>query len=307
MAVQLNRYRVWCETEQIYVYAWSEDTISECPNNIGHTIDTDSISIVQSVGDNMVSISELTDEIGRPYVRVDSRDKHDDTYFTSACDTWHTVTDEVIGTADGSTTEFTLANKEVRNVSIEVDGESVSEFSVDYSQFESGNQVINWCQGKVTFDTAPTSGQITASYEYAEIAGGQEGIWDFSVDQGTTKTIDFSFCDPVHIKDGLICFQNGALDSMIDMYVVCPQGMYYSKNDGSYGIAGSGGQLIKHYVQHHRLLGDATMGIYANTETRSLAIPIGYIIRMVITKGSATDSFKGWIRLEMNRERTVII
>ena len=43
------QYRIWCNTESAWVFTWSNDTPTECPNNAGHSIDTDSITIVDSV------------------------------------------------------------------------------------------------------------------------------------------------------------------------------------------------------------------------------------------------------------------
>ena len=52
MAVAVvNRYRLWCETESAYVYAWGEAEPAQCPNNAAHSIDAGSVAIVQSVGD----------------------------------------------------------------------------------------------------------------------------------------------------------------------------------------------------------------------------------------------------------------
>jgi hypothetical protein len=42
-------YRVWCVTEAAYVETdWSTSAPTECPNDPGHTIDTDSITIIKT-------------------------------------------------------------------------------------------------------------------------------------------------------------------------------------------------------------------------------------------------------------------
>jgi hypothetical protein len=51
MSVVVNRYRMWCETEAVHVYAWSEEKPVQCPNNAAHSIDADSIAIIEKVGD----------------------------------------------------------------------------------------------------------------------------------------------------------------------------------------------------------------------------------------------------------------
>jgi len=49
MAV-VSKYRMWCETEAVYVYVWSEEPPTQCPNDSGHSIDSDSIASVESAG-----------------------------------------------------------------------------------------------------------------------------------------------------------------------------------------------------------------------------------------------------------------
>jgi len=42
-------FRIWCETESTYVETdWTTSTPTECPNDPGHTIDTDSIAIIKT-------------------------------------------------------------------------------------------------------------------------------------------------------------------------------------------------------------------------------------------------------------------
>lgn len=48
----LNKYRVFCSTEQIYFYTWSENPPSACINNNTHTIDSESITIIDKVATN---------------------------------------------------------------------------------------------------------------------------------------------------------------------------------------------------------------------------------------------------------------
>lgn len=52
----LNKYELYCETESARVYVWDEQTPAVCPNNNGHTIDTDSIMIVDRISQNITSI-----------------------------------------------------------------------------------------------------------------------------------------------------------------------------------------------------------------------------------------------------------
>jgi len=45
------KYRVWCNTESGWQYVWAEEEPTVCPNNTGHTIDSDKTSISESSGD----------------------------------------------------------------------------------------------------------------------------------------------------------------------------------------------------------------------------------------------------------------
>lgn len=42
-------YRIYCNTESNYVYTWKETTPTACPNNNGHSINTETISILETV------------------------------------------------------------------------------------------------------------------------------------------------------------------------------------------------------------------------------------------------------------------
>ncbi len=45
MAVELNRYHVWCVDEGAYIPKWAETEPTVCPNDSGHTITVDDIYI----------------------------------------------------------------------------------------------------------------------------------------------------------------------------------------------------------------------------------------------------------------------
>lgn len=63
----LNRYRIWCSTENIYTYIWNDSIPTVCPNNNGHTIDSNLISIIDTLSDNQVTITG-TGPTGTPSV-----------------------------------------------------------------------------------------------------------------------------------------------------------------------------------------------------------------------------------------------
>lgn len=59
MAKKVFKYRVYCETESVYTYTWGDSTPTTCPNNNGHTITTDTVSIVDRVSD-IVSYGDVS-------------------------------------------------------------------------------------------------------------------------------------------------------------------------------------------------------------------------------------------------------
>lgn len=51
-------YKIFCNTENTFVYKWETDTPTTCPNNNTHTIDVDTITVETSVNENEVIINE---------------------------------------------------------------------------------------------------------------------------------------------------------------------------------------------------------------------------------------------------------
>lgn len=54
----INRYRVYCNTESQDVYVWGAAAPTACPNNITHSINTNTITIIQGVSNRKVQIQE---------------------------------------------------------------------------------------------------------------------------------------------------------------------------------------------------------------------------------------------------------
>lgn len=52
----VSKYRIYCNTESIYTYIYKDTTPTACPNNNTHTIDTNTISIIDNVKTNDVNI-----------------------------------------------------------------------------------------------------------------------------------------------------------------------------------------------------------------------------------------------------------
>lgn len=56
MSRKLFKYRVYCNTEDKYEYIWNDILPTICPSNVAHTIDTNTISIIDTLETNSVNI-----------------------------------------------------------------------------------------------------------------------------------------------------------------------------------------------------------------------------------------------------------
>jgi hypothetical protein len=65
------KYRIYCNTEAQNVYQWAETEPSTCPNNTAHTINPNSISIVDEQGPAIFSIKEESVPTGG-YFKIES-------------------------------------------------------------------------------------------------------------------------------------------------------------------------------------------------------------------------------------------
>lgn len=62
----VNKYQVYCTTENKYYCVWNDATPTVCPNNADHAIDSNSISIVDTITDTDVNIIEETIPLNYP-------------------------------------------------------------------------------------------------------------------------------------------------------------------------------------------------------------------------------------------------
>ena len=120
------------------------------------------------------------------------------------------------------------------------------------------------------------------------------------------KQTDFGFMDSVWLKEGTVYFHNTMKNSYVDLFVVCPSGQYYLKNDGSPGLA-TVDLPIEHFAIKQPIQGDCPMGDEFNTESCSQEIPSDYFFRMEVTVPEADDVSNGYISLELYRERTIVL
>lgn len=51
MATEVKLYRVWCNDESAHILTWNDVAPTTCPNNNGHTIDTNKTTIVRHVSE----------------------------------------------------------------------------------------------------------------------------------------------------------------------------------------------------------------------------------------------------------------
>jgi hypothetical protein len=59
MAKKISKWRMRCETENAYVYQWSEGVPTTCPNSVEHTIDTSRTVGVSQVEEQAVAVNNL--------------------------------------------------------------------------------------------------------------------------------------------------------------------------------------------------------------------------------------------------------
>lgn len=68
----INNYRLFCNTENTYVSVWNTDLPSVCPHNNQDHIDTNSITIVDTINSNSVNITQSNGDVNDNY-RTESR------------------------------------------------------------------------------------------------------------------------------------------------------------------------------------------------------------------------------------------
>lgn len=68
----INNYRYFCNTENQYVYDWSELTPTTCPNDNTHHIDNSSFVIVDTIDNSIVVINQKAGDVQGNY-RVESK------------------------------------------------------------------------------------------------------------------------------------------------------------------------------------------------------------------------------------------
>ncbi len=72
MSKSVYKFRVFCQTENEYVYTWNDESPQVCPNNGSHTIDDNTVTIIDTVSTNTVQIAQETMPTGGNY-RAESK------------------------------------------------------------------------------------------------------------------------------------------------------------------------------------------------------------------------------------------
>jgi len=195
------KYSIYCETEATTVYAWSEAEPTTCPNNTGHTIDTDSIAIVDTVAENHVYLDDVS-KTSDNFLQTVEQPREGDAlnyYSPNFCDktTWYegaTAVSEFSMNDSGDLTTWntdgthpgpwidlthgkifkeddTLTANPTCAVVVEVSTDSGStwtEKTENTFDDTDGDYSVNYDNGTVTFNSALSSGdQVRASFAKA--------------------------------------------------------------------------------------------------------------------------------------------
>jgi hypothetical protein len=63
----VNKYRIYCNAEATWKYSWATDPITKCPLDTTHSVNPDSVSLVDSIEANEVIICEEKTKTGGHY------------------------------------------------------------------------------------------------------------------------------------------------------------------------------------------------------------------------------------------------
>lgn len=132
------------------------------------------------------------------------------------------------------------------------------------------------------------------------VGAGKEIKWDFSnTDDDVAspptgykqKKIEFSFKDPIYIKEGTLYWKDAPFGTHVDFEIV-------NKTPEI---------VVQHYVRKHFITDTCVIGDELNTEQASDEIPNTIKFWVVVTVPDVTglDDCKGYISLELYRENTL--
>jgi hypothetical protein len=58
MSTSINKYKIYCNTEAVYVYGWKETTPTTCFNNVAHSVNTNSVQLLDTISSSYVNVKE---------------------------------------------------------------------------------------------------------------------------------------------------------------------------------------------------------------------------------------------------------
>lgn len=177
-------------------------------------------------------------------------------------------------------------------------------------QTEDGKEIVRSESRPLGYTTYFTGRGDSANH----IGDGKEFKWDFSNSDDIVtpppdskrKHLEATFIDEVYIKDGKFYIFDSKKGTYVDLYAICPAGMYYRKNDGTPVLA-TVDTIVARYVIHHFIQGTAPMGDSLEAEACSQAIPAGYRLCLDVTVPSNDSGSNGHAEMEIFRKRTVIL
>jgi len=167
-----KKYRIYCVTEATQVFVWADSEPTECPNDAGHTIDSDSIAIVERKRQKVHTYAHLEFNTGNlPYVEIEG-----DSWVTigafeySGCDDFHANKITAIVSRTGTTNESRIRLRDVTNGNT-IEGKTFS---------EEEQQVIS----DDSFQNLPTAPAIfEVQVKGLDPTSSAARVWNFSLDR----------------------------------------------------------------------------------------------------------------------------
>lgn len=160
-----------------------------------------------------------------------------------------------------------------------------------------------------------TTAYFTSRGDNTGVGDGKKICWNFSNstdDVGSPpsgynqKLLKFDFSEDVYIRGGILVYKYCLNDSYVDMWVVCPNGQYYKKNDGSIALA-TADTKIAHWAIELPMIGDSGPGELIDSGTASEPIPNNYEVWLQITVPDCDSNSYGHLILWGYRTKTMIL
>lgn len=220
----------------------------------------------------------------------------------------------------GYFTEIWKDTSKVKGINVSQNNTDKTDFETNHKSSANALVILKSADGKVIVRTESRPINCTTCFcaqadSGIDIGDGKILGWDFSNDDDDItpsgvnykrKRIEFTFLDPIWIKEGALYYHNVSKGSYIDLYVVCPSGQYYYDNEGTPTLATSD-TIIAHYMIRHPIQGTVAMGDELNTESCSSEIPSAYKFWLDVTVPNSDATSNGHLEIELYRTRTVIL